>query len=255
MALDKAYIYGRHALTEALLNAPQVIEKIFLDSSFHDQDLKELIRKKGIQIESLDSHTMQRRLREQVQDFGGHQGVLAIIDSSKLMKPYKLFIEELIVNENTSLVLLNELQDPQNVGAIIRSAAAFGVSGILIGEHNQAPVTGTVVKVSAGMAFRVPLISIGNINTTIRDLKKHGFWVYGLAEDAKQLIGKEDFNAPTLFVIGNESRGINEKTREECDVLLQIPMHPKCESLNAATSASLAFYAWSAHHPHALKQG
>ena len=89
--------------------------------------------------------------------------------------------------------LLGEIQDPQNVGAVIRSAAAFGVSGILIPDHNQAQVTGAVVKVSAGMAFRVPLVSIGNVNTVVRDLKERGFAVYGLAGEAKQIITKEAF--------------------------------------------------------------
>ena len=148
---------------------------------------------------------------------------------------------------------MGELQDPHNVGAIIRSAAAFGVSGVLMPEHNQAPITGAVVKVSAGMAFRIPLVRIGNINTVIRDLKERGFWVYGLDGEAKTSIVDESFDAPTVFILGNESKGIREKTAELCDVMLSIPMHPQCESMNVASSTSVALYAWSAKHPNALK--
>jgi 23S rRNA (guanosine2251-2'-O)-methyltransferase len=98
------------------------------------------------------------------------------------------------------------------------------------------------------MAFRIPLVMVGNINNTLRDLKEKGFWVYGLDETATQLITEEKFDAPTAFVLGNEGTGIREKTRELCDILLSIPMSPKCESLNAATSGAIAFYAWSAKH-------
>lgn len=102
------------------------------------------------------------------------------------------------MTKDTALVILGELQDPHNVGAIIRSAAAFGVSAILMPEHNQAPVTGTVVKVSAGMAFRIPLVTVPNVNSAIRDLKERGFWVYGLDGEAKQTLPKEQFDAPAL---------------------------------------------------------
>ena len=165
---------------------------------------------------------------------------------------FQVFLDEfakgLKINNNTALVLLDEIQDPHNVGAIIRSAAAFGISGVLIPEHNQAPITGAVVKVSAGMAFRIPLVAIGNINNTIRDLKKRGFWVYGLDGSSKKSISGESFDAPTIFILGNEAKGIRQKTRELCDALVSIPIDSKCESLNVAASAAVALYAWSAKH-------
>jgi len=144
------------------------------------------------------------------------------------------------------------LQDPHNVGAIIRSAAAFGISGVLIPEHNQAPITGAVVKTSAGMAFRVPLVAIGNTNNTIRVLKEKFFTVYGLAMDGSRDVSEEKFDTPALFIVGNESKGIREKTLALCDTLLRIPMHPRCESLNAAVSTAIVLHEWSSQHPEVL---
>lgn len=222
MSQNKTYIYGHHAVDEALAHAPHAVERVSLD-------LKKL--PPGIDADA------------------NHQNAFALVHVDKLMRPFKEFLNDLEVTPDTSIVILGELQDPQNVGAVIRSAAAFGVSAVLIPEHNQAPVTGTVVKVSAGMAFRIPLVTIGNVNNAVRDLKAKGFWVYGLDETAEQPITSEKFDAPTVFILGNEAKGLREKTRELCDILLSIPMAPRCESLNAAASAAVAFYAWSAKHP------
>lgn len=250
MALaEKTYIYGKHALEEALLNNSKSIEKIYLASYFNDPKLEEIIKDSKILFQKL----LPNKLPPDVDEEASHQGVFATLSLSKLLRPYKEFAENLDITPNTCLVLLGELQDPQNVGAVIRSAAAFGVAGVLIPEHNQAPVTGTVVKVSAGMAFRIPLISVPNVNTVVRDLKDKGFWVFGLDGEAKQKITQEKFDAPTLFILGNESKGIREKTRDLCDTLVSIPLNSKCESLNAAASAAVALYAWSSKHPEALR--
>jgi 23S rRNA (guanosine2251-2'-O)-methyltransferase len=178
--------------------------------------------------------------------------VIALIDPGQLMVPFASFIESLDMRTNPGLVVFDEVHDPQNVGSVIRSAAAFGISAILFPEHNQAQITGSVVKVSAGMAFRIPLVSIGNVNQTVRTLKEKGFWVYGLDMNGTPVI-EETFEKPSVFILGNEARGIREKTLELCDIPLSIPMHPRTESLNAATAAAIVMYQWSAHHPEALQ--
>jgi 23S rRNA (guanosine2251-2'-O)-methyltransferase len=106
-----------------------------------------------------------------------------------------------------------------------------------------------VVKVSAGMAFRIPLVEIRNVNATLTDFKKRGCWIYGLAGEAGSvLLPDESFTKPSVFVLGNEGEGLRQKTREACDTLLAIPMHPRCESLNAAASAAIVMYEWSTQH-------
>lgn len=248
MNQSSIYVYGKHALKEALKASPKSVERVYLVSR-DDAQLLDLIRKAGAPITIVTNKSFPRGMDKEA----NHQGVIGEVNTKKVITSYADFISSLKVTPDTCLVLLNELQDPHNVGAIIRSAAAFGVAGILIPPHNQAPITGTVAKVSAGMAFRVPLVSIGNVNTTIADLKNQGFWIYGLDEEGSSSIHSEAFDTPTVFVLGNEARGIREKTKEHCDIMLQIPMAPDCESLNVAASAAVVLYDWSRKHPGALK--
>ena len=236
---NKIFIYGRHAVIEALKNTPSVITSLFVDPNKKDSELTKLAQKAGLKISPLKNND------QIANDQVNHQGVVAKVSLEKLMKPYETFIKNLKVQKNTALVILDEIQDPHNVGAVIRSAAAFGVSGILIPKHNQAPVTGAVVKVSAGTAFQIPLVQIGNVNNVIRELKNKGFWIYGLDSEGNQKLDKENFEKPSVFILGNEGSGIRAKTKEHCDIVLSIPMNPKCESLNAAASCAVALYAWS----------
>lgn len=247
MKQEKIYIYGKHALVEALTNSPKSVTKVFLEKDT-DKELMKLITKHGISVSKINKNESGNYADKN----GSHQGVIASVSLGNLLKSYDSFMDNLKVSDNSCILVMNELQDPHNVGAVIRSAGAMGVSAVFVPEHNQAPITGTVVKVSAGMAFSVPIVKIGNVNNVIRDLKKKGFWVYGLEGESKHSIVTEKFEGPTVFVLGNESKGIREKTKELCDVLLSIPMHPRCESMNVASSTAIALYAWSIKHPNSL---
>lgn len=242
---EKIYIYGKHALAEALAEKPEVLQKVFAADGALDKDVLARLAARGIGVSALKEQ--KGAMADAV-----HQGVIAVINPNKLLMTFEDFMQTLEAAPHTSLVLLDELQDPHNVGAIIRSAAAFGADGVLIPQHNQAQVTGAVVKTSAGMAFRVPLVSIGNVNQMLRQLKNKGFWIYGLDMKGNEL-GKETFDAPAVFVVGNEGEGIRAKTLELCDVTLSIPMHSRTESLNAAVSAGIVLYQWSTQHKGALK--
>lgn len=237
MKTKPTYIYGKHAVIEALMNRPKVITELYITQEI-DEGIKRIIKRNEISLS-------RKGIPSSVDKFV-HQGYVAKIRPEKMMVSYREYINELKVDNNTSILIMGEVQDPQNVGAIIRSAAAFGVSAVLFPEHNQAQITGTVVKVSAGMAFKMPLVSIGNVNSTIQDLKDRGFWIYGLAADGDTELHKEDFSKASAFVIGNEQKGVREKTKEACDILLSIPIDDRCESLNAATAASVVMYQWSA---------
>ena len=250
MTQDKIYIYGKHALIEALRHSPHALKKVFVSPNLKDPTLIAMIDRNKVPRALLSVSS----LPGDVKGSDTHQGVIGVLTLDNLTIPYEKFAETLSKDPKTALVLLDEIQDPHNVGAIIRSAAAFGISGVLIPQHNQAPVTGTVVKVSAGMAFRIPLVTIGNINSTIHDLKKRGFWIYGLEGGKNVDIGTEKFTHPSVFVLGNESKGIRQKTREHCDVLLSIPIHPRCESLNVAASTAVVLSAWSSGHPESLRK-
>jgi len=245
---EKVYIYGKHALMEALLNAPHAVKKAFLAHELDAPELRALLKKRNIPTDAIKSRDAGRMVGEDT----AHQGVIAIADPEALLVDFDDFVKSLAISEKTMIVLLDELTDPHNVGAIIRSAAAFGAAGVLMPSHNQAPITGAVVKASAGMAFRVPIVSIGNVNQTVDRLQEEGFKTYGLVMNGTTILAEEKFPAPTLFIVGNEGKGIREKTLERCDVRLRIPMDPRCESLNASVSAATVLYAWSTMHPDAL---
>ena len=253
MAQQETFIYGKHAVREAVKRNPDAIIEIFLTATFDDIETLKEIKNKQVNVTMLAEGKMPKGFMDSFSEKNSsvtHQGIIAKIHVSRLVGSYKDFIQNLEssggINPETALVVLGELQDPQNVGAIIRSAAAFGIKAVLLPEHNykQAQITGTVVKVSAGTAFSIPLISIGNVNATLRDLKSKGFWIYGLDGEAEQSIVNESFEAPSVFVLGNEAEGIRLKTQEECDILLSIPMTDKAESLNVSASAAVTFYAW-----------
>jgi len=246
---EKIYMYGKHALVEALSNMPKVVRKVFLSPEVRDGELRDLLRKHVVPVADIKGNA-----KELVGKDAVHQGVIALIDPAPLLLNFETFVATLPnpASPKMSLVMLGEIQDPHNVGAIIRSAAAFGAAAVLIPEHNQAGITGAVVKASAGMVFRVPLVSIGNVNHAIRVLKGKGFWIYGLSAKGTKKLNEEIFDAPSVFVVGNEGAGIREKTLEACDIVLSIPIHERTESLNAAVSAALVLYAWSTRHPEAV---
>ena len=217
MKSDKVYIYGKHAIEEAQAHAPHVLTKVMTDV-------------KG----------------------EGHGGYVAVVDTTKLLIPYTDFVATLKPSPSTAIVVLAGLNDPHNVGAIIRSAAACGFAAVLMPIMGQAPVTSTVLKTSAGMVFRIPLVTIDSVDETLKELKIRGFSAYGLAGKGTITLTEEKFDAPSAFVVGNEGVGMTEETEALCDALLSIPIHARTESLNAAAAAAVVMYDWSSKHPESL---
>ena len=248
MSADIAYIFGKHAVREVLSKRPDTVAEVHFAASFTDTVLLTLAEACQIPIKVLNEKNPPRGISAKA----AHQGVVAGIRPQQLTVSYRTFKQSLVPTPATALLVLGEVQDPHNVGAVIRSAAAFGLSGVLIPPHHQAPVNGTVVKVSAGMAFRVPLVTITNVNATLRDLQHNGFWVYGLEDEGTTTTTSEQFSRPEVFVLGNEATGLRQKTKEVCDELLSVPMHPQCESLNAAAATAVVLASWSAQHQEAL---
>lgn len=239
------YIYGKHAVIEALNIRPDIVRVVYTTkNNVITQEMREVLTKHTIPWKEL----IPKKLPTGIASDAVYQGYIAEINVSKLIIPYEDFVHSCAVTNDTSYVLLAEIHDPHNVGAIIRSAVAFGVSAVFIPEHRQAQMTGTIIKVSAGTAFHVPLVQIKNINHTLADLKKCGFWIYGLDMHGTQSLQEERFEKPTVMVLGNEAEGIRKKTLEHCDIVLTIPMSVRTESLNVSVAAGIALYAWSLRH-------
>lgn len=240
---EKIYIYGRHSLVEALCDKPQAIKTVFLADTEAEPEIVRLAEEGKVPVRQLGGTESKAVGKDAV-----HQGVIGVFDPARLFVPLDKFLASLDYSKNPAVAICAEVQDPHNLGAIIRSAAAMGLSGVIIPEHRQAPITGTVVKTSVGMVFRIPLIQVGNINQMLAALKEKGFWIYGLDMEGEKLT-ETKFDRPSAFVIGNEGSGIREKSLEMCDYALSIPMHSRTESLNAAVSAAVVFYEWSRQNP------
>ncbi len=248
MKHEVEFIYGKHAVAEMLRARPDVVVELHASADFSAEDIITLAEQHNIPLNVLNLKNPPRGISSNA----SHQGIVAGIYPKKLTVDYNDFKAGLIIDDHTSLLVLGEVQDPHNVGAVIRSAAAFGVKGVLIPPHNQAPITGAVVKVSAGMAFKIPIVTISNVNSTLRDLQSSGFWVYGLDGEGSTSTVTEKFSKPSVFVLGNEGSGLREKTKEACDDIISIPIHPQCESLNAAAAMAIVLSSWSSQHQAAL---
>jgi 23S rRNA (guanosine2251-2'-O)-methyltransferase len=241
---ETIFIYGKNAVLGALEKRPDTVERVFLEKGkiwdkTEEKKIYDLLNKQKISKEIFIHQDLARELQTV-----NHQGILAKVHVNELTVNFEYFLENLEIDQNTCLVILGELEDPQNVGSIIRSASALGIAGILIPEHNQAQVNGTVVKISAGTAFSIPLVKIGNVNNAIEKLKEKRFWIYGLDMFGEKSIYEEKYTEPTVFVVGSEGEGIREKTKEACDMLLNIPISHNVESLNASISTAITLYEW-----------
>lgn len=234
-------IYGRNPVYETLTRAPKKIEKIFVKDNYNHKDFAEIFEL-AKQNKIPFSTVPERKINDVVGD-AVHQGIYAVISQSEYLS-FDEWKSNLGSSKNNVVLVLDQIEDTHNFGAIIRSAAAFGVSAIFVSKHNQAPVNGTVYKTSAGMINVVPIVRVSNINDVIEKLKDLKFWVAGLDGESNKNIFDEDLQYSIAFVVGNEGNGISSKTKEHCDMLIKIPMSNGVESLNASVSTAISLYEW-----------
>jgi 23S rRNA (guanosine2251-2'-O)-methyltransferase len=242
----KTYLFGKNPLQEALLfakrHAVQPIQELFLTkASIADDAVMSLVQTHKIPYTVITSAEIESHTGHDAV----HQGVLARLDEKTLYTSLDEVLAQVATIERPLFVLLDELQDPHNVGAIIRSAVAFGANAILMPEHNQTQITGTVIKSSAGTTFAIPIVRIGNTNSTLIRLKEKGFWVYALTGEGETSLTNVSFDSPSVIIIGSEGSGIAKKTLEHSDFKLSIPIAPLCESLNASNAVAVTLYEWS----------
>ncbi len=241
---EKVYLYGKNPLKEAILasrrNSSSVISKLFLTKqSEEDPKIMSLMQSNNLTYDVVTYQEIESMVGRGVV----HQGVCALLDEKALYTSLDDILAQTKNKEgNAVFVLLDKLQDPHNVGAIIRSAVAFGVDAILLPDHDQVLINGTIIKTSSGMTFAIPIVKIGNVNTTLTKLKENGFWTYGLAGDGDTTLQTTTFDTNTVIVVGGEGEGIKTKTLELCDFRLSIKTNPLCESLNASNASAVVLY-------------
>ena len=232
-------IVGRQPVLEAL-KSRQPIERIVIlhgTTGGHIDQAKQLARKLAIPVKETD--------KERFAELAGDtltQGIIAIIDSYHYTEIEEILAVAQQKNEPPFILILDEIEDPHNLGALIRSAECAGIHGIVIPLHNAASVNATVVKTSAGATAHLPIARVTNIAQTLDELKKAGVWVVGTEMESDKLYYHHDYTGPLAIVVGNEGKGIRRLVKEKCDFLVAIPMHGKIESLNASVAGALVMF-------------
>lgn len=230
---------GRNALTEAL-RAGRTIDKVFIADGDTDRGLQRLAaeaKEAGAVIVPVD-----RRKLDQMSFTRSHQGVIALAAAHDYYTIDDILEEAAARGENALIVICDELSDPHNLGAIMRSAECAGAHGVIIPKRRSVGLTATVAKASAGAVEYMKVARVTNINNAINELKEKGVWVYGTAAEGSVPMYKADLTGPAAIVIGNEGDGMSPLVRKNCDMLVHIPMKGHISSLNASAAASILLY-------------
>ena len=234
-------VYGKNAV-EALLEAgKRQINKIFLAKGIKfDPKLKKIIdlaNESGIVIQEVPKE----KLNLMTED-ASHQGIVASVSPVEYIE-LEDFVESLKNKQTNSLiVMLDGVEDPHNLGSIIRTAFSAEVDGIIIPKRRSSPVTAVVEKASAGAVANMPIIQVTNLTNTIEQLKEENFWIIGAEGSASQDYFDADYNMNCVLVFGGEDRGVSTLVKKHCDILVKIPMLNKINSLNVANAASIIIY-------------
>jgi 23S rRNA (guanosine2251-2'-O)-methyltransferase len=241
----RIYIYGKNVVREALMHAPHIVKAIYLSPQMSDSKLGSLVHKSNIPVEKIDP----KRVSSQVEGNAPHQGIIAHVNLDELLVPFEQFIQTVSPDAEQMFVYLDGVQDPHNVGTIIRASAAFGATAVLLPEHGTSPITPGVVKASVGALFSAPVVRVINPQQALGELRRKKVTIYGMAGEGASSIVEEKFSHATLFVLGNEADGVSPATRAMCEKMLRIPIKASVESLNVASAATAALFAWSIKHP------
>jgi 23S rRNA (guanosine2251-2'-O)-methyltransferase len=244
MGGSRERIYGRHPIHEALIAGRREFNRIYIAEDLERQDVLENILKKA-GASKVTVEFVSRDFLDQVNLH--HQGVMAEVSSYPYVSLQEILKERSDGDEPPLILLLDVLQDPQNVGTLLRTAESVGVSGVILPPSRAAGITPAVVRSSAGGSEHLQ-ITRGNIARSIEFLKREGLWIVGLDLDSgAQPLGQIDLSGPLGLVVGGEAEGLRRLVRESCDFLLRLPMKGKIASLNAAVAGSIALYAiWQA---------
>ncbi len=230
-------IEGKNPVLEAL-RAGREINKIFIADTARDKaimQIKQLAKENKIPVQM----TAKEKI-EELADTKKHQGVIAMASAKQYVE-----LEEIMARETGQLpliVMVDGLEDPHNLGAIIRTCEAVGVQGVVIPNRRNVGLTFIVSKVSAGAIEHIPVARVVNLVQTMVTLKENGYWIVGCEASADETIYEADFDMPIVLVIGGEGKGIGRLVREHCDFLVKLPMLGKVNSLNASVAASVCLY-------------
>ena len=233
---DGTLIEGRNAVLETL-RAGHAVDKVFVAEGAHLGDVTAEAKKHGVPVVVCD-----RRKLDHMSPTGNHQGVVAQAAAQEYVSLDDIFRVAEERSEVPLIVVCDGIEDPHNLGAIIRSAETAGAHGVIIPKRRSVGLTAVVGKASAGALEYLPVARVSNLVSTIRDLQKAGVWVFGTAADGDTGLYAADLKGPAAIVIGNEGEGMSRLVSEACDFKVSIPMHGRISSLNASNAAAILLY-------------
>lgn len=232
-------IEGRNAVIEAL-RAGTAVDKVYIAKGETDATLGHIAstaRGKGIVVVEAD-----RRKLDAMSVTRSHQGVIAVAAVREYASVSDILQSARDKGEPPLVVVCDELSDPHNLGAVIRTAEAAGAHGVIIPKRRSAGLTAIVAKTSAGAVSYLPVARVANLTALLRELKEEGLWVFGTAADGSTSLYQADLKGPAAIVIGSEGNGMSRLVREQCDFLVSIPMRGQVNSLNASAAAAVVLY-------------
>jgi 23S rRNA (guanosine2251-2'-O)-methyltransferase len=231
---------GIHAVREAL-EAGSVFDRILIAKGRQDSRVEQIVqlaRERGVSVRFEDRGQLDR-----VANTRDHQGVVAIAAARAATK-----LEDILVRANQSrgqmglVVLLDGVEDPHNLGAVIRTALAAGAHGVIIPERRAAGLTDTVARASAGALAHLPVAKVTNLARTMEELKEAGYWLVGLDEEGQKNYTEVDYSSPTGIVMGSEGKGLHELTRKRCDFVVSLPTTGPVKSLNVSVATGIVLF-------------
>ncbi len=229
-------VEGRNAVSE-LIKTQKTIDKVLVQNGLRDGESRKLLnelRESGIKIAFADKSVLDKQCKS-----GRHQGFIAFVSDFEYADLDDMI--EAASGKDCFFLVLDGIEDPHNLGSIIRVAECAGIDGIIIGKHRSASVTDTVMRISEGGANHVAIARVTNINSAIEKLKENDIWVYGLELGGSDIY-KTNLKGKLAIVIGGEDTGINRLTKEKCDGVMSIQMHGKINSLNASVACGVAVF-------------
>ncbi|MDD5633492.1 MAG: 23S rRNA (guanosine(2251)-2'-O)-methyltransferase RlmB [Methylococcales bacterium] len=238
MKLSK--LFGLHSVQAALDYSPNKIHKAWVDSGRQDRRLAQAVddlSALGIEPEKAD-----RKRLDRLADNNNHQGIVIEVEMPGELSESDLKKAVENLSEAALFLVLDNVQDPHNLGACLRTADATGVHGVIITKDNATGITPTVCKVASGAAETMPVYQVTNLSRTLRWLKGEGLWIMGAAGETAQTVYTADFTVPMALVVGAEGKGLRRLTKEQCDVLVSVPMKGQVASLNLSVATGVLLY-------------
>lgn len=242
---SKEWVYGIHAVSELLKQHPEDVLELVIQQDREDKrinELKALASAAGVNWQGLERKDLDKRIRN-VQQGAVHQGVIALCRLGGTMLDER-GLDALLdsLSHPALLLILDEITDPHNLGACLRTADAAGVDAVIVPKDRSAPLNMTARKVACGAAETVPFASVTNLSRTLESIKSRGIWIAGAAGEATDSLYNIDFKIPIAIVMGSEDKGLRRLTREHCDYLMAIPMAGELSSLNVSVATGLCLF-------------